>query len=216
LGAAIEELVPIAFDEQTKAITVTGALTPDQAANVLREVARVGFSAFRTAFHQPYTHRVEVNAAGGVLRRHYLARLSPVLQGVASVEAPVQMQGFLPWERREDAYGGATVVVVPSRNEPFGMVVLEAMQHRVAVVYPGRAGVAEAVSTGVRVDPADIQETARQVVRLLSSRDRWWKTVGDQARDYEFHIARAPEQGLERIWREVVENRSRGGSVRPA
>src|SRR6201999_3708049 len=42
-------------------------------------------------------------------------------------------RGPLPWIRRGEAFAGATVAVVPSRAEPFGMVVLEALQHRTPV-----------------------------------------------------------------------------------
>lgn len=59
-------------------------------------------------------------------------------------------------------------------DEPFGMVLVEAMAAGAAVVAPGRAGPAEIVehgSTGFLFAPGDVDEAAGQVLRLLRDGD---------------------------------------------
>ena len=63
---------------------------------------------------------------------------------------------------------GATVFVMPSRLEPFGIVVLEAWRAGVAVVATTRGGAPEFVDdgeTGVLVDPFDTPAFAAALAR---------------------------------------------------
>ena len=88
-------------------------------------------------------------------RRDFLADL----RGVPSVHETtvdiVELKGKLAWADRETAFSDAAVVVVPSRFEPFGMIVLEAMQHGVPVLFPKSAGVAEVVAERKNHRPAE-------------------------------------------------------------
>ena len=64
----------------------------------------------------------------------------------------------------------ADVVVVPSRTEAFGIVVLEAWRRGTPVVASDRAGLGELVRDGVDgllVDPEDIAALAGAIVRVL-------------------------------------------------
>jgi glycosyltransferase involved in cell wall biosynthesis len=57
------------------------------------------------------------------------------------------------WDKRGEAFRGASAMVVPSRSEPFGMVILEAMQYRVPVIYPIYpidSGAAEVLENGIK------------------------------------------------------------------
>jgi glycosyltransferase involved in cell wall biosynthesis len=108
--------------------------------------------------------------------------------------------GPLTWERRADAFRDATVIVVPSREEPFGMVILEAMQHRVPVVYPKRAGAAEVLATGAKVDTADIAAMADAVHRLLNDHVHWENVVEAQLAEIRGYPARGFEQALIDLW----------------
>jgi glycosyltransferase involved in cell wall biosynthesis len=59
-------------------------------------------------------------------------------------------------------------------DEPFGMVVLEAMAQGLPVVAPAAGGIAEIVEdgvTGLLYPPGDAPAAARQIVRLLDHRD---------------------------------------------
>ena len=72
------------------------------------------------------------------------------------------------------AMAGATVFVMPSRLEPFGIVVLEGWRAGVAVVATSRGGAPEFVRDGVDgllVDPFDTAAVARVLGRVLSDAD---------------------------------------------
>jgi len=113
----------------------------------------------------------------------------------------VTVQGFLPWEQRSTAYRGATALVVPSRAEPFGMVVLEAMQQGVPVFYPDSSGVAEVLGSGIKIDPADTQTAANLVLDILSQWSRWADAVKKQSAEIEGYGARAYELKLLDVWK---------------
>lgn len=116
----------------------------------------------------------------------------------------VQLIGSLPWERRGEAFADASVVVVPSRAEPFGMVVLEAMLHRVPVLYAQGAGVAEVIGAGLPIDPADGDAMVTLLRKLLDDWDYWEQVVDEQARAVEVYLRRDDDSLLIDLWNELV------------
>ena len=114
----------------------------------------------------------------------------------------VQLKGFLPWEQRHAAFRGATVLIVPSRAEPFGMVVLESMLYGVPVFYPDSAGVAEVIRSGFKIDPAGTSVVAHQVLDVLSHWTRWADTVKQQSAEIEDYASRAYELKLIEVWKQ--------------
>ncbi len=113
-------------------------------------------------------------------------------------------RGLLPWDRRGEAYAGASVVVVPSRSEPFGMVILEAMQHRAPVLYPAKSGAAEVLESGVKVDPSDIGAMAGEVGRLLGDLRQWEEIVRAQATEIDAYPRRPDDELLIAVWRRAA------------
>ncbi len=86
----------------------------------------------------------------------------------------VHFTGRLTREQVVSTMAGATVFVMPSRLEPFGIVVLEAWRAGVAVVASNRGGAPEFIENGVSgllVDPFDPVAVARALERLLSDPD---------------------------------------------
>jgi len=86
----------------------------------------------------------------------------------------VHFVGRLSREQVAAAMAGATAFVMPSRLEPFGIVVLEAWRAGVAVVATSRGGAPEFVRDGVDgllVDPFDTEAVARVLGRVLSDDD---------------------------------------------
>jgi glycosyltransferase involved in cell wall biosynthesis len=141
----------------------------------------------------------------------YGAGYYPVSPGNATFHGP------LSWEHRNDAFRDASILIVPSRAEPFGMVVLEAMQHRVPVIYPRDSGVAEVLSSGLRVDMGDIGAIARETEKLLNDLFEWEKVVEAQAAEITQYPARGFEQALMDLWYSLVpEPVARGSDVSPA
>jgi len=81
----------------------------------------------------------------------------------------IRFAGFLRGKDVERAYKMADVYVLPSVSEPFGLTVLEAIQHGVPVILSKNAGVTEVLPTGVlKCDFWDTKEMANQVLAILS------------------------------------------------
>lgn len=116
----------------------------------------------------------------------------------------VKWNGAVGWDERGRAYAGASVVVVPSRDEPFGMVILEAMQHRVPVIYPAQAGAAEVLESGVKVNPQDVGAMATELKRLLGRLDAWEEVVLRQAKEIEAYPLRDFPDRLIGAWKQCM------------
>ena len=93
----------------------------------------------------------------------------------------VHFVGRLSREKVADAMAGATLFVMPSRIEPFGIVILEAWRAGTAVVATSRGGPPEFVREGhdgVLVDPFDTTAFAHALEGLLSDPERR-RRIGD-------------------------------------
>ncbi|MBA3841360.1 MAG: glycosyltransferase family 4 protein [Actinobacteria bacterium] len=89
-----------------------------------------------------------------------------------SLSRRVFFPGRLSQEEVFDAMRRAEAFVLPSRVEPFGIVVLEAWRAGVPVLVTSRGGVGEFVRNGVSglvVDPFDVQSLASSLRQLLNS-----------------------------------------------
>jgi len=101
----------------------------------------------------------------------YARRLEALAREVGIGEA-VEFTGF-----REDVpelLRSLSVLVLPSRREPFGRVVVEAMASAVPVVAYAEGGPAEIIEherTGFLVEPGDVTALASAAVRLLRNPD---------------------------------------------
>ncbi len=83
----------------------------------------------------------------------------------------VHFVGRLAREQVATAMAAATVFVMPSRLEPFGIVVLEGWRAGTAVVATNRGGAPEFIrdgEDGLLVDPFDTAAVARVLERILS------------------------------------------------
>jgi glycogen(starch) synthase len=100
--------------------------------------------------------------------------LEPFLRAMVAelhVTDRVCFLGRLSREQVAAAMGGAEIFVMPSRLEPFGIVVLEAWRAGRAVIATNRGGAPEFVedgTTGLLVDPFDTPALAGVLDRLLS------------------------------------------------
>jgi glycogen(starch) synthase len=86
----------------------------------------------------------------------------------------VRFLGQLSREEVAHAMDHAEIFVLPSRLEPFGIVVLEAWRAGRAIIATSRGGAPEFVDdgvTGLLVDPFDSAALARSLDRLLSDAD---------------------------------------------
>ncbi len=126
-------------------------------------------------------------------------QLSSSIQSAAQ-QGRVQLMGSIDWEQRYQAFRGASVVVVPSRFEPFGMVILEAMLHRVPVIFPSHAGAAEVIAAGFAMDVEKVDVMAETVHALLSDWTEWKKIVDQQVAALETYMNSSPETSLTKDW----------------
>ena len=83
-----------------------------------------------------------------------------------------QFAGYLTGNVLAAVMRSAEVLVVPSLYEPFGIVALEGMINRTAVIASDSSGLAEIITdgqTGLRVPPRDVKALAQAILQLLSS-----------------------------------------------
>jgi glycosyltransferase involved in cell wall biosynthesis len=79
----------------------------------------------------------------------------------------IMFTGLLTEEEVRHIYRIASVYVMPSVSEPFGITALEALSAGTPVVVSKTAGVAEALVNCLRVDFWDIDEMANKIISLL-------------------------------------------------
>ena len=97
--------------------------------------------------------------------------LLPQMVGLArdlGLSNVVRFAGSLDEAEVQRMYAEATVFVMPSRTEPFGLVSLEAMAHGVPVVVTRGAGVLETLPSALVVEPGDYRGLADSVFALLT------------------------------------------------
>ena len=81
----------------------------------------------------------------------------------------VRHLGYVPDADRESTYAGARLLVMPSRDEGFGIPVLEAMSAGVPVVAANRGALPEVLGdAGTLVDPDDAKALAAAMRRMLT------------------------------------------------
>jgi len=112
--------------------------------------------------------------------------------------------GAVEWDDRGRVFGDASAVLVPSRAEPFGMVILEAMQHRVPVLYPQIAGAAEVLSSGIKIDPNDIEATATALAGILNDRNQWEEVAMQQTQEIKDYWERGYEKIVQSLYQRLA------------
>ncbi len=87
------------------------------------------------------------------------------------VRSAVRFHGVVSEEELSKLYAGASLVVMPSRGEGFGLVFLEAMVHGKPVIAGNGDAASEVVrhgETGLLVDPSDRGSLTESIRRLLA------------------------------------------------
>lgn len=109
--------------------------------------------------------------AGGGPQRLALEKLASELE----LGSSIQFTGILTEEEVIAAFNQATLVIVPSLIESFGLVILEAMQHSRPVIASRVEGVPEVVDdgeTGLLVPPQDPEALCQAIQALLKDPER--------------------------------------------
>lgn len=79
----------------------------------------------------------------------------------------IEFPGFIPDEEVPAFFRKSDIFVMPSVSEPFGIVVLEAMQAGLPVVISKQSGVSEILENVLKFDYWDVQGLAASIDRLL-------------------------------------------------
>ena len=84
----------------------------------------------------------------------------------------ISFTGWLSMEQLVEWYRAADMLVVPSRYEPFGMVILEGMLHGLPIAAANVGGPREILEherTGLLFPPGDVEAIAQALLRLVTS-----------------------------------------------
>ena len=111
-------------------------------------------------------------------------------RGPAQLTGRVRFLGYVDPTALHDLYARASVLVLPSFDEGFGLPVLEAMTVGVPVVASTRGALPELVGdAGALVDPDDVDGLARAIAQVLDDPDHNARTVARgfiRARSYDW------------------------------
>ncbi len=80
----------------------------------------------------------------------------------------ISFPGFIPDQEVPEFFRNSDVFVMPSVSEPFGIVVLEAIQSGVPVILSKQSGVSEVIQHALKVDYWDVEAMADSICRLLT------------------------------------------------
>ncbi len=150
-----------------------------------------------------------VQACKEVLKTHPDARLT-VIGCAPAIDIPqVEVLGKLPLAEVGAHYRNAAVFCLPTRNEPFGVVFLEAAAYRLPVVATDLGALPDLIDNGVNgylVAPDDISALAARLTQLLSSPEmcKQFGTAGHDRMLENYTWARAGERIATRIRRELA------------
>ncbi len=75
--------------------------------------------------------------------------------------------GFLQGDELEEMFSVATLYVMPSVSEPFGLSALEAISFDVPVIMSKQSGVSEVIKHALKVDFWNIEEMADMIINLV-------------------------------------------------
>jgi glycosyltransferase involved in cell wall biosynthesis len=114
----------------------------------------------------------------------------------------VELKGHVPDDELAALYRGAECLVFPSRDEGFGLPLLEAMASGVPVVAT-RAGALPEIAGGaaILVEPGNPVELAGGIERALADRERLVAAGFERARQYSW--AETAERTLA-VYRELL------------
>ncbi len=209
-----EQVVPINYIAETNSIELLrGSLSNKKRTQFERLAFKHGFTAYAGDFtayadyyDDAYTHRIIINDLEDNLHVDYLVKASG-LKNTSITETTrklVSLQGFIDWDKRRKAFENATLIIVPSRFEPFGMIVLEAMQEGVPVMFSKTAGVGEVIKSGIAINQENAKEIAQQVVKILNDKVSWQKVVEAQANEIDNYNKRKYESIILDVWKALI------------
>jgi glycosyltransferase involved in cell wall biosynthesis len=110
----------------------------------------------------------------------------------------VEVKGFVSHECKEQFYNTSSVFAMPSISEPFGLVFLEAMAHKIPCIGTNVAAIPEIIingETGFLIEPNNPDQLAEKLILLLNDENLMQK------------MGEAGKKRVERLftWDKVIE-----------
>ena len=140
--------------------------------SVCRHVHKKGIDTLLRAFAlvsgEVQTLSLVLVGDGPLLEEHKL------LARTLGIQDRVAFMGSVAHDDVSDFFSACTLFVLPSRDEPFGLVLLEAAYHKKGIVCTRVGGVPEIITDGVNgrmVEPNDPAAMAAQILTLLRDPD---------------------------------------------
>lgn len=125
------------------------------------------------------------------------------------LESRFRFPGFLAGDELEQAFSTADLYVMPSVSEPFGLTALEAVNFDTPVLVSNQSGVAEVLSSALKVDFWDIEGMSSLIVAALQNEDLRRELVRRaKAELRQLHWGVAAEK-TEAVYREVLRGADR-------
>ena len=116
-----------------------------------------------------------------------------------------ERKGFVNWYERNKIFENLSAIIVPSRYEPFGMIVLEAMQYGVPVFFAETAGVSEVISSGVHFNINDDPKALAEKINGIVKDKKKWKTIMEkQCEEMKDYSRRGYENDILNVWKELI------------
>ena len=98
-----------------------------------------------------------------------------------------------------------SAIIVPSRYEPFGMIVLEAMQYGVPVFFAETAGVSEVISSGVHFNINDDPKVlAEKINGVVKDKKKWKAIMEKQCEEMKDYPRRGYENDILNVWKDLI------------
>jgi glycosyltransferase involved in cell wall biosynthesis len=194
-GVALDDPVP-SNDPPAPSLPALAGLDRPYILALGRIVEKKGFDLLLAAYAaiDGPSRPVDLVIAGAGAALDGLRRLAVEL----GIDGHVHFVGRLGRVEVAEAMAGASLFVMPSRLEPFGIVILEAWRAGAAVVASSRGGASEFVrdgEDGVLVDPFDTAGFATALERLLAEPELRRTLAGaGHARVFEFSWPRIAAQ----------------------
>ncbi len=123
---------------------------------------------------------------------------------LAGLAEKFELVGLLQGPAVSEAYKKASVLMMPSLSEPFGLVATEATEYGLATVLSISSGVSEILPHAFRADPSDPQRFG-QMVSLLLKNPEVRKSVAKQSRaDMAAHTWKRTAKLISNVYSEAV------------
>jgi len=132
---------------------------------------------------------VRLILAGAVIETDYYDYLLDKIRSRGLGEN-VNFCGFLKGNKLADTYRSADIFILPSLNEPFGMVLIEAMSFGLPIIASNAGGVPEIIDDGINgllISPASVGDLVACIERLIKDKElREYLGIGALRKYYQF------------------------------